>query len=224
MTAALRRELGVPTLTRHWLSRSRLPEAVGRGHLLNHLQEAPQRRARLGGQQSTRLPELRRRRARDHRDIPGAAGGREGPHPLGVRSATATKGPGARGGARLKPPELRRPLRSPETSTPAAPPGVSRGDAALPVDSTPKDTGSTLISGLAGALRNVDGRSSRGKAPAQTPGPYHPGMHRPPFQGGLKPSQASQGPFEARMRAIGCVTTASPEEAAAAGVGANHHP
>jgi hypothetical protein len=73
------------------------------------------------------------------------------------------------------------------------------------VDSTPKDCGSIPglipISGPNGARRNVGGRSSRGEAPAQAPVPSHPGMHRPPSQGGLEPSCALQEPFEIPMRA-----------------------
>ena len=57
---------------------------------------------------------------------PRAAGDREDPDPPGAGSAAAAQGPSARGGAGLKPPEPRRPARTPDTSTPAALPGGSR--------------------------------------------------------------------------------------------------
>ena len=64
----------------------------------------------------------------------------------GPGSAAATPGAGARGGSRLKPLKLGRPLRTPNPSTPAALPGGSRGGTAPPADSTPDDLGSTLAS------------------------------------------------------------------------------
>ena len=48
------------------------------------------------------LPELRPRRAEDHRGHPGAAGDREDPHPPEAGSAAAAQRPSARGGASLR--------------------------------------------------------------------------------------------------------------------------
>jgi hypothetical protein len=71
------------------------------------------------------LPQLRRRGAQDHRGHPGATGDREDPDPPGTGSAAAAQRPSARGAARLKPPEPRRPSRTPYTSQRAAQPGAS---------------------------------------------------------------------------------------------------
>jgi hypothetical protein len=72
------------------------------------------------------LPELPRGGAQDHRGHPRATGDREDPDPPGTGSAAAAQGPSARGVARLKPPEPRRPSRTPHTSPRAAQPGASR--------------------------------------------------------------------------------------------------
>lgn len=188
-------------------SRSRVQSRRGPGPTAPH---------QLGAAAQTRVqhrhavpPELRLWGTQDHRGHPRSSGDREGPDPPGAGSTAAANRPGARGGARLKPPEPRQPPGTPDTTTRAACLSAAAGGAAPPADSTPEDSGQTLIQAeRAPSEPSGAGWSGQGNGPGASSKPSrhastaHPALTRAGLTRAIRAFRAFQGPFENPMRRL----------------------
>ena len=148
------------------------------------------------------LPQLRRRGAQDHRGHPGATGDREDPDPPGTGSAAAAQRPSARGAARLKPPEPRRPSRTPYTSQRAAQPGASgRWRCARVRTGWRKTQGQPRDQGPTSARRAVRaGRIQTRQRPRRQFQAIQAGIGCPPRAESGFPGFSQTRPFEIPMR------------------------